>query len=95
MEMAVKYDSSVFSFIGESGMGYDWFAGTAVYRTEGKLGPYNTAVIINMGVNDLANVKRYAQSSTAKRRNGSFAEPPFSTRRSIPLTTDIRQSAMQ
>ncbi len=61
MEMAVKYDSSVFSFIGESGMGYDWFAGTAVYRTEGKLGPYNTAVIINMGVNDLANVKRYAQ----------------------------------
>lgn len=61
MEMAVDYDSSVFSFIGESGMGYDWFAGTAVYRTEGKLGPYHTAVIINMGVNDLGNVKRYAQ----------------------------------
>ena len=60
MEIAVNYDPNVCSFVGESGMGYDWLASTGVFQAEGKLGPYDSAIILNMGVNDLGNVKKYA-----------------------------------
>ena len=61
LEMAVSYNRSKTVFIGESGMGYQWFSDTAVYQVDGQLGPYDSAIIINMGVNDLADVKQYAK----------------------------------
>ena len=61
LEMAVSYNRSKTVFIGESGMGYQWFSETAVFQADGQLGPYDSAIVINMGVNDLGDVKRYAQ----------------------------------
>ena len=60
LEKAVEYDKSFCYFSAEVSMGYDWMRSTGVPQADGLIGN-RTAVVINMGVNDLANAERYAE----------------------------------
>ena len=59
LEQAVDYDRSFCYFVAEVGMGYDWMRSTGAPEAEGYVTD-KTAVVINMGVNDLDNAERYA-----------------------------------
>ena len=59
MEQAVDYDQSFCYFVAEVGMGYDWMRSTGAPEADGYVTD-KTAVVINMGVNDLSNADRYA-----------------------------------
>ncbi len=59
LEQAVDYDRSFCFFVAEVGMGYDWMRSTGAPEADGYVTD-KTAVIINMGVNDLDNAERYA-----------------------------------
>ncbi len=59
LEQAVDYDRSFCFFVAEVGMGYDWMRSTGAPEADGYVTD-KTAVVINMGVNDLSNAERYA-----------------------------------
>ena len=59
LQRAVDYDKDFCYFSAESSMGYDWMRSTGVPQADGWITD-KTAVVINMGVNDLANAERYA-----------------------------------
>ncbi len=60
LERAVDYDKTFCYFVAEVSMGYDWMRSTGVPQADGLITD-RTAVVINMGVNDLANAERYAE----------------------------------
>ena len=63
MKRAVRYDSSVCSFIAQSSMGYEWFRDEAVPAVDSALWSMggNIAVVVNMGVNDLSDAEQYVK----------------------------------
>lgn len=53
------------AWVCENSKGYDWLNETAMARIDGAVGQ-GTRIVINLGVNDLGNVKNYATLINAK-----------------------------
>ena len=60
---------SDYVWIAKSSQGYKWFASEAVPQIDAVVGR-GTKILINLGVNDVANVNAYAELVNKKRRSG-------------------------
>ncbi|MBP3735481.1 MAG: hypothetical protein J6I56_00505 [Lachnospiraceae bacterium] len=61
MKKAVEYDSDKVAFVAESGMGYDWFEQNGLWQANSLIRGGGTNIVINMGVNDVGDVQKYAK----------------------------------
>ena len=56
----MRWATTVFVWIAKSSQGYKWFASEAIPQIDEAVGN-GTKIIINLGVNDVANVNAYAE----------------------------------
>ena len=60
MSYAVTYDPNLMAFVALSGGGYAWLSQTGIYEATALAKRGGCNVVVNLGVNDIDNVDRYA-----------------------------------